>query len=93
MVAAVVRDVFDLNAFRQHLVERLPDYALPLFLRLLAKIEATETFKPKKQDLVRESYDLTATADPIYFNDPVRQSFVKVDADLFERVQLGKVRL
>ena len=66
MVAAVVREGFDLNAFRQHLVERLPDYARPLFLRILAKIEATGTFKPKKQDLARESYDPTATADPIY---------------------------
>ena len=93
MVAAVVREVFDLSAFRQHLVERLPDYARPLFLRILAKIQATGTFKPKKQDLVRESYDPTATADAIYFNDPLRQSFVKVDAELFESIQCGKVRL
>ena len=93
MVAAVVGNDFDLNAFRQHLVERLPDYARPLFLRVLAKIEATETFKQKKQDLVRDSYDPNATTDLIYFNDSVRQSFVKVDAKLFERVQLGKVRL
>jgi hypothetical protein len=93
MVAAVVLEDFDLSAFRQHLVERLPDYARPLFLRVLAKIEATETFKQKKQDLVRDSYDPNATTDPIYFNDSVQQSFVKVDAELFERVQLGKVRL
>lgn len=93
MVAAVVRDVFDLHAFRQHLVERLPDYARPLFLRLLAKIEATETFKPKKQDLVRESYDPTATADAIYVNDPLQRGFVKVDAELYESIQGGNVRL
>ena len=90
MVAAVVRDVCDLNAFRQHLVERLPDYARPLFLRVLSEIEATETFKPKKLDLVRQSYDPSATADPIYFNDPVRQSFVKVDLELFQSIQSGK---
>jgi fatty-acyl-CoA synthase len=93
MVAAVVLEDFDLNAFRQHLVERLPDYARPLFLRILAKIEATETFKQKKQDLMRDSYDPSATTDLIYFNYSVQQSFVKVDAELFERVQLGKVRL
>ena len=93
MVAAVVLEDFDLNAFRQHLVERLPDYARPLFLRILAKIEATETFKQKKQDLMRDSYDPSATTDLIYFNYSVQQSFVKVDAELFEKVQLGKVRL
>jgi fatty-acyl-CoA synthase len=93
MVAAVVRDVFDLNAFRQHLVERLPDYARPLFLRILAEIEATGTFKPKKQDLVRESYDPNAAADAIYVNDPLQPGFVKVDAELYESIQCGNVRL
>jgi fatty-acyl-CoA synthase len=93
MVAAVVREDFDLSAFRQHLVECLPDYARPLFLRVLAKIEATETFKQKKQDLLRDSYDPNATTDLIYFNDSVQQSFVKVDAELFVTIQSRKVRL
>lgn len=93
MVAAVVRDGFDLNPFLKHLVERLPDYGRPLFLRILANLESTGTFKPKKHDLARESYDPSATADPIYFNDPARQGFVKVDAELFQGIQSGKVRL
>ncbi|MFZ0676441.1 long-chain-acyl-CoA synthetase [Candidatus Binatus sp.] len=93
MVAAVVREGFDLNGFRQHLVERLPDYACPLFLRILAKIEATGTFKPNKQDLARESYNPSATADPIYVNDPLRMGFVKVDAEFYERIQRGNMRL
>jgi len=93
MVAVVVREGFDLGTIRQHLVERLPEYARPLFLRVCREIEGTGTFKPKKQDLARESYDPSATADPIYFDDPVRKSFVKVDAELFERIQSGKMRL
>ena len=93
MVAAMVREVFDLTAFWQHLVERLPDYARPQFLRILAKIEATGTFKPKKQDLVLETYDPSATADAIYVNDPQEQRFVKVDPELYERIQCGNVRL
>jgi fatty-acyl-CoA synthase len=93
MAAVVVNRDFDLVAFRQHLSERLPEYARPLFLRLRGGIEATATFKPKKQDLAREGYDPTITADVIYFNDRVRQSFVKVDAILYDRLQTGNVRL
>jgi fatty-acyl-CoA synthase len=93
MVAAVVREGIDLGAIRQHLVERLPEYARPLFLRICGEIEGTGTYKPKKQDLARESYDPSATADPIYFNDPVRQRFMRVDAELFESIQSGKIRL
>src|SRR5271156_2684579 len=93
MVAAVVTEDFDLIAFRQHLLERLPDYACPVFLRILGKIETTATFKPKKQDLARESYDPAATADAIYFNDPVSKRFARIDAALYERIASGDIRL
>ena len=93
MAALVVSEDFGLVAFRQHLAERLPEYARPLFLRIRGEIEMTATFKPKKQDLSREGYDPNITADVIYFDDRVRQSFVKLDAVLYERLQTGNVRL
>jgi fatty-acyl-CoA synthase len=93
MLAAVVSPDFDLAAFRRHLIERLPEYARPLFVRIREQIESTGTFKPKKQDLARESYDPSATSDPIYFNDPVRGKFLKIDAELLETIQSGNVRL
>ena len=93
MAAIVVSEDFDLVAFRQHLAERLPEYARPLFLRIRGEIEMTATFKPKKQDLSREGYDPNITADVIYFDDRVRQAFVKLDAVLYERLQTGNVRL
>jgi fatty-acyl-CoA synthase len=93
MVAAVVGENFDLAAFRRHLVAELPEYARPLFLRIRQEIESTGTFKPKKTDLVRESYDPSSTVDTIYFNDPVRQSFVRIDSEMFEKIQSGKIRV
>jgi fatty-acyl-CoA synthase len=53
----------------------------------------TATFKPKKQDLVRDGYDPAATSDAIYFHDRSRQSFVQMDGALFERIQSGQLRL
>jgi citronellyl-CoA synthetase len=93
MVAAVIYRNFDLDAFRQYLVERLPEYARPLFLRLPGKIDVTGTFKSKKQDLAREGYDPTATADAIYFNDPLQHAFVKIDLAMYESIKSGKLRL
>ena len=40
-------------AFRQHLMQHLPEYARPLFLRIRDAIETTGTFKPNKQGLSR----------------------------------------
>ena len=93
MVTAVVQGNFDLIAFREYLIERMPDYARPIFLRFRDKIDTTGTFKSKKKDLAREAYDPTATDDAIYFNDPVRRAFVRVDSAIYESINAGKVRL
>jgi fatty-acyl-CoA synthase len=92
MAAVVVGENFDLSAFRQNL-ERLPEYARPLFLRIRGEVDTTATFKPRKQDLSREGYDPAVIRDAVYFNDPDRQAFVRLDAELCERVQTGRVRL
>jgi fatty-acyl-CoA synthase len=93
MAAVVACDGFDLNSFRTHLVENLPDYARPLFLRLIGNLEMTSSFKPQKSKLLCESYNPSLTKDPIYFNDPTHQAFVRLDRDLFERICSGEVRV
>ena len=93
MAAIVTAAPFDLAAVRRHLVERLPDYARPLFLRLTPAIPKTETFKPKKQELARDGYDLDRVADTVYIDDRERASFVRLDRDLFERLRAGALRL
>jgi fatty-acyl-CoA synthase len=92
MAAVVVSEDFDLSAFRQHL-ERLPEYARPLFLRIRGEIETTSTFKPRKQGLSHEGYDPAVIRDALYFNDPDRQAFVRLDAELYDRLRTGRVRL
>ena len=93
MAAAVVRPNFDLAALRGYLVDRLPEYARPLFFRVRDRIDMTATFKAKRHDLAREGYDPSATTDAIYFNDPIRQHFVRLDAETFARIRSGDVRL
>src|SRR5262249_53752773 len=93
MAALVVDGNLDLAAFRAHLGSHLPDYASPLFLRMKTEIDVTGTFKQKKTDLVRQGFDPTSTTDPIYFNDPASRSFVRLDADLYQRLQTGEIRL
>ena len=93
MAAIVVTEDFELGAFRGHLVERLPDYARPLFLRIREAIETTGTLRPKKQGLIGEGYDPAGTTDPIYFNDRTRAAFIKLDETLYQRLQSGDARL
>ena len=93
MVAIVTDAAIDLDGLRQHLTTRLPDYACPIFIRLLSEIETTGTFKPKKQELVRVGFDPNQTADALFLNDREAGAFVRIDGGLFERIRSGSVRL
>jgi fatty-acyl-CoA synthase len=93
MAAIVCHGEGDLVALHAHLARNLPDYARPLFLRIRGKLDVTSTFKQTKVDLVREGFNPAATRDPIYFNDPQSQGFVRLDADLYRRIESGEIRL
>ena len=93
MAALVADGALDLARIAQHLARRLPAYARPLFLRIKDRIEVTATFKHQKAELARESFDLTLVSDPIYFDDPAQRAYVPLDAELYERVDAGKIRL
>jgi fatty-acyl-CoA synthase len=92
MAALVVDDGFDLAALHRSL-ECLPAYARPVFLRLRRELETTATFKHQKGELARAGYDPAATDDAIFVSDAGRQGYVQMDAELFERIQAGRMKL
>jgi len=92
MATIITDDELDLAAFRTHLVDHLPEYARPVFLRVRDDLEVTATFKHTKSALVREGYDPVAIADAIYFNDRDRQAFVRLDKSLYDRIQRGQIQ-
>ncbi|HUC64671.1 MAG TPA: long-chain-acyl-CoA synthetase [Stellaceae bacterium] len=93
MATIVAGPDFSLAGLRRHLAERLPEYARPLFLRVRDTIDMTGTFKPQKQDLLRDGYDPAASTDALYFHDQRRQAFVTLDAALHGRLKTGGLRL
>jgi fatty-acyl-CoA synthase len=93
MAAVVAQPDFDLAGLRAHLAARLPDYARPVFLRLVAGLELTETFKQKKQALAAEGWDPARNADPLYVDDRAAGAYVGLDAATAARVRAGELRL
>ena len=91
--ALVVNADFDLAAFRAEVASRLPPYARPVFLRILATLEATSTFKPRKQDLMQAGFDPSRMTDPLYFDDARAQRYVPVDAALHAAIADGTIRI
>jgi fatty-acyl-CoA synthase len=93
MAAVVAKENLNLTTLREHLTQRLPEYARPVFLRIRDDNDVTTTFKQKKVDLVKEGFDPARTGDPIYFNDPQRKAFVRLDAALYDDIASGRIRL
>lgn len=93
MAALVVADDFDLDGFARHVVDILPDYARPLFLRIRDGIDMTGTFKLKKNDLVAEGCDPTNTRDPLFLLDAGARRWRPLDEELWQRLARGEIRL
>jgi len=93
MAAIVTVEGFDFTNFAAHLARRLPSYAHPLFVRVSASLDATETFKQKKHLLMREGFDPAVIGDPLYFRDPHSGEYRPLAAEVFTRIADGKIRL
>jgi fatty-acyl-CoA synthase len=91
--ALQVNGEFDLAAFRAEVATRLPPYARPVFLRIVSTLEATATFKPRKQDLMQAGFDPGRISDPLYVDDPRSQRYVPLDAALFAAILSGALRI
>jgi fatty-acyl-CoA synthase len=90
MAAVVVDESFDLTELATYLESRLPRYAHPVFIRICHKIETTETFRQKKYDLMHQGYDPTMVSDSIYFKEPGRETFVRLDTELYNSILRGR---
>ncbi|WP_027896952.1 long-chain-acyl-CoA synthetase [Zestomonas thermotolerans] len=82
----------DREALAAHLDRELPAYAIPLFLRLLALVETTGTFKYKKADLKKAAYDPQQVTDPLFVRLPGEAGYRVLDAELYQRIQRGDYR-
>lgn len=84
---------FDLVTLRAHLLRSMPSYTRPLFVRLRAEMKLTGRFKYAKTNLMKQAYDPRQVTDPIYFHDPKREAFVRVDREFHTRLQAAEFRL
>ena len=82
----------ELPEFSKYVVENLPVYARPYFIRLRKEKDATTSFKQIKSHLQKEGFDPKIIKDPLYFLDPVKLKYIKLNQKVYEDIQSGKYR-
>lgn len=81
-----------LTDLARHLRERLPEYAIPLFLRLRPIQEVTGTFKYRKVELKREGYSPEGD-EPVYVLLPGADAYTELTDAERKKLDAGKIAL
>ena len=84
---------FNPQAFYQYIRDKLPDYALPRFVRLRSAHELTSTFKVMKAQLKQESFSLSQITDPLYVLIDEQQGYQPLTNSLYQAIKAGHVSL
>lgn len=89
MAALTLKDIneFDIGAFSRHLREKLPAYAVPVFIRIREQEEITGTFKYRKVELKKEHYDLAQVDESMFVMLPDQTQFVPLKAPIADQIQ------
>jgi fatty-acyl-CoA synthase len=62
-------------------------------IRFCAELDTTETFKQKKQQLVREGFDPLLVSDPLFFREPAAGAYRELAAANYASILDGSIRL
>uniref|UniRef100_A0A8C2WRG8 long-chain-fatty-acid--CoA ligase n=2 Tax=Cyclopterus lumpus TaxID=8103 RepID=A0A8C2WRG8_CYCLU len=85
-------DFDSLHTYKQ-VVNYLPAYARPRFLRIQPCLEMTGTFKMKKVKLVEEGFNPAHIEDPLYFLDPEKKMYVPLTEDIYRAIACRDIKL
>ncbi|TDH16891.1 hypothetical protein EPR50_G00002710 [Perca flavescens] len=95
MAAVTVKEgaQFDGSRIYHHVVNYLPSYARPRFIRIQNAVEVTGTFKQMKVKLVEESFDPGRIQDPLYILDDKEKSYVPLRSQVYSSIISGNIKL
>lgn len=83
---------FNPQAFYQHVRQTLPEYAIPLFVRLRDFHEVTGTFKIKKTELKRQGFQLLTETDMVYVLLDREKGYQRMSTDVVQAIEQGSIR-
>ena len=90
MVLADDVEDLDVDGFSAYVVEHLPGYARPVFLRIQPEMGTTGTFKMVKGDLRKEGYDLAQVSDAVYVLKPGASTYERLDSTFAAKISAGE---
>lgn len=84
----------DLDEFHRYMKDRVPEYAIPKFVRFTSQIETTSTHKLIKWRLREEGFNLDAIGDDdvLWYFDKSTSRYRLLDEESWRKIQQGLIR-
>jgi citronellyl-CoA synthetase len=86
------KENFDFKQLLVQLKTDMPNYAIPLFLRVSKGMDMTGTFKHKKAPLKDQGFCLNKVEDPIYVLLPKSETYTPLTREVQKQIELGEHR-
>ncbi|KAM9754036.1 long-chain fatty acid transport protein 2 [Menidia menidia] len=86
-------EAFDCSDTYKQVVNYLPAYARPRFIRIQPCLEMTGTFKMKKVKLVEEGFNPALIKDLLYFLDPEKKTYVPMTEEIYRAIASREIKL
>eukprot|EP01064_Diplonema_japonicum_P018233 TRINITY_DN26914_c0_g1_i1.p1 TRINITY_DN26914_c0_g1~~TRINITY_DN26914_c0_g1_i1.p1 ORF type:complete len:635 (+),score=212.57 TRINITY_DN26914_c0_g1_i1:39-1943(+) len=83
----------DPRKFATYCRANLPMYSVPMFVRFLAQMDSTGTFKHMKVQYKKESFDPKKCSDKMWFFDIPAGTYSELNENAFERICSGQAKL
>lgn len=92
IISHISVEEFGFDRFSKSLIESLPHYAVPKFVRVHSELETTATFKPKKYNLQKDGFDPDKVDDPVYVLLPDESNYRPMTKEIHQGILNGKYR-
>lgn len=92
ILASVNVEKFDFNNFLSTLQNKLPKYAIPIFVRFLSELSTTSTYKIQKYDMKKIGFNIKKTNNPIYVYLPGSTKYTILTKKIYENILNRKYR-
>jgi len=82
----------DVSKMYKGMVDKLPSYARPIFLRFVDEIDLTATFKLKKRDLQKEGFNPELVKDKLFMMDSKSRTYLPLTKEMYNNIVNGNTR-
>jgi len=91
-VANVDSEKIDFKGLAEYLINNLPPYGVPVFLRLKTKLATTSTHKLQKSVLKKEGINLELIDDALFVKLPHESNYIPFTKENYKDIQNGKIK-